>query len=59
MEISLKIKDKEIIVSKKIDDPDTEQIMFAIECLVKQAGLDKDIVEEYIVAWAEEIQKKI
>jgi hypothetical protein len=33
--------------------------MFAIESLVsKVPGLDTDAIEEYIIAWAEEIQNK-
>ena len=55
MELTLKIKDKEYSISRQLDDPDTENIMFALESLVNQVPLDKSVVEEYILAWAEEI----
>ena len=59
MEIILKIHEKEYSVSREIDNPDADNVMFAIESLVsKVPGLDNDAIEEYVIAWAEEIQNK-
>ena len=59
MEIILKIKDSTYVVAKDIDNPDTDNIMYGIECLVKEVpGISIDVMEEYIIAWAEEIQNK-
>ncbi len=55
MELTLKIKDKEYSISRELDNPDTDNIMFAVESLVNQVPLDRHMVEEYILAWAEEI----
>jgi hypothetical protein len=59
MEIILKIQSEEYSISREIDNPDADNVMFAIESLVsKVPGLDNDAIEEYIIAWAEEIQNK-
>jgi len=59
MEIILKIQGEEYSVSREIDNPDADNVMFAIESLVsKVPGLDNDAIEEYVIAWAEEIQNK-
>lgn len=59
MELTLKIKDKEYSISRELDNPDADNIMFAIESLVsKVPGLDNNAIEEYVIAWAEEIQNK-
>lgn len=59
MDIILRMNNEEYSVSKNIDNPHTENVMYAIECLIKKAPLDKEVVEEYIRAWAEEIDKKV
>ena len=57
MKLTLKIKDKEYSISRDLDNPDADNIMFAIESLVNQIPeLDTNAVEEYILGWAEEIQ---
>lgn len=58
MEIILKIGQEEYSISREIDNPDTDNVMYAIESLVKMAPLDKHLVDEYILAWAEEIQNR-
>lgn len=51
--------DKQHYISRGIDNPDTDNVMYAIESLVKCIPeLDQSKVEEYILAWAEEIQNK-
>jgi hypothetical protein len=57
VKLTLKIKDKEYSISRDLDNPDADNIMFAIESLVNQIPeLDTNAVEEYILGWAEEIQ---
>lgn len=59
MELILKIQGEEYSVSREIDNPDTDNVMFAIESLVsKVPGIDTDAIEEYVIGWAEEIQNK-
>ena len=59
MEIILKIGQEEYSISRDIDNPDTDNVMYAIESLVNMVpGLDTTVVEEYILGWAEEIQNK-
>ena len=58
MEIILKIGQEEYSISREIDTPDTDNIMYAIESLVNMLPLDRNLVDEYILAWAEEIQNK-
>ena len=59
MELILKIDDKEYSVSREVDNPDADNVMFAIESLVsKGPGIDTDAIEEYVIGWAEEIQNK-
>lgn len=59
MELILKIDDKEYSVSREVDNPDADNVMFAIESLVnKVPGIDTDAIEEYVIGWAEEIQNK-
>jgi len=59
MEIILKIQSEEYSISRELDNPDADKVMFAKESLVsKVPGLDTDAIEEYIIAWAEEIQNK-
>ena len=59
MKLILKIKDKEYSISRELDNPDADNIMFAIESLVNQIPeIDTNTVEEYILGWAEEIQNK-
>lgn len=59
MEIILKIDDKEYSVSREIVNPDTDNVMFAIESLVNMLPLEKELVEQYILGWAEEIKSKL
>jgi len=59
MEIILRINQEEYSVSRDIDNPDTDNVMFAIECLVNMLPLEKEIVEQYILGWAEEIKSKL
>jgi hypothetical protein len=49
---------KEYEASIPIADPDTDQVMYMLEKLVKLMELPEDEVEEYVIAWAEEIQNK-
>ena len=59
MELILKIHDKEYSISREVDNPDADNVMFAIESLVSEVpGLDNDAIEEYVIGWAEEIQNK-
>ena len=59
MEIILKIKDKTYLVSKNISEPDTDNVMYGIESLITSVPeLDKKVIEEYVLAWAEEIKNK-
>jgi hypothetical protein len=59
MELILKIHDKEYSISREVDNPDVDNVMFAIESLVNNVpGLDNDAIEEYVIGWAEEIQNK-
>ena len=58
MELILKIKQEEYKVSRELDNPDTDNVMYAIESLVNMLPLEKELVEQYILAWAEEIQSK-
>jgi hypothetical protein len=60
MEIILRINQEEYSTSRDdIDNPDTDNVMFAIESLVsKVPGIDTDAIEEYVIGWAEEIQNK-
>ena len=38
-------------------DPDTDQVMFILEKMTKIMELPKDEVDEYVLAWAEEIKQ--
>lgn len=59
MEIILRIGQDELAISMEIDNPDTENIMYAMESLLDRVpGLEVDTVEEYILAWADEIKNK-
>jgi hypothetical protein len=58
MDIRIKINQEEYKVSRDIDNPDADNVMFAIESLVKTLPIDQSLVKEYVVAWAEEIQNK-
>ena len=40
-------------------DPDTEQVMYLLERLINMLELPKNEVDEYILAWVEEIQNKV
>lgn len=59
MEIILRINGVEYSVISNTDTPDTDNVMYAIESLIKKVPLDRYLVNEYIVAWAEEIQNKV
>lgn len=39
-------------------NPDTDQVMYMLEKLTRIMELPEDEVEEYVIAWAEEIQGK-
>ena len=45
-------------VSVPVDNPDTEQLMCAIEMAVRQADFPEVEMEEYILDWAAEIKIK-
>lgn len=49
---------KEYELSIPAPDPDTEQVMYLLERLIDVMELPKNEVDEYILAWAEEIQNK-
>lgn len=58
MEIILRINQEEYSVSRDIDDPDTDNVMFAIECLIKQVPLDKEVLKQYLIEWVEEMKNQ-
>lgn len=58
MEIILRINQEEYSVSRDIDNPDTDNVMFAIESLIKQVPLDKEILKQYLVEWVEEMKNQ-
>lgn len=48
---------KEYEASIPEPDPDTAQVMYMLEKMTKIMELPKDEVDEYILAWAEEIKQ--
>lgn len=58
MEVILRTKEQECIIYREIETPDTDNVMYAIELLINKAELDRSTVEDYILAWAEEIKIK-
>jgi hypothetical protein len=48
---------KEYELSIPAPDPDTEQVMYLLEKLIDVMELPKNEVDEYILAWAEEIKQ--
>jgi hypothetical protein len=50
---------KEYELSIPVPDPDTEQVMYLLERLINILELPKNEVDEYVLAWAEEIQNKV
>jgi hypothetical protein len=49
---------KEFEASIPAPDPDTDQVMYMFEKMTKIMELPEQEVEEYILAWAEEIKIK-
>ncbi len=58
MEIILRINQEEYSVSRDIDNPDTDNVMFAIESLIKQVPLDKEVLKQYLIEWVEEMKNQ-
>ncbi len=58
MEIILKLGQEEYAISRELASTDTDNVMYAIESLINSVPLDKHVVEEYVLAWAEEIKNK-
>jgi len=48
---------KEYEASIPAPDPDTEQVMYLLERIIKMMELPEKEVNEYILAWAEEIKQ--
>jgi len=48
---------KEYEASIPAPDPDTAQVMYMLEKMTKIMELPKDEVDDYILAWAEEIKQ--
>jgi hypothetical protein len=48
---------KEYELSIPAPDPDTEQVMYMLEKMTKVLKLPEDEVNNYILAWAEEIKQ--
>lgn len=55
MEIIIKFAESSFTVSVPIENPDVEQVMFALEKMTEKLPFSKEDIEEYILAWAEEI----
>jgi len=49
---------KEYEASIPEPNPDTDQVMYILEKMTRIMELPEDEVEEYVIAWAEEIQGK-
>jgi len=49
---------KEFEASIPAPDPDTEQVMYLLEKIINIMDLPQNEVNEYILAWAEEIKIK-
>lgn len=47
---------KEYQASIPAPDPDTEQVMYLIEKIIGMMELPKEEIDEYILAWAKEIE---
>jgi hypothetical protein len=48
---------KEYEASIPAPDPDTDQVMYLVEKIVTMMDLPKEEVDNYIIAWAEEIKQ--
>jgi hypothetical protein len=48
---------KEYEASIPAPDPDTAQVMYMLEKMTRIMELPKDEVDEYVMAWAEEIKQ--
>jgi hypothetical protein len=48
---------KEYEASIPAPDPDTEQVMYLLERMINMMELPETEVNEYILAWAEEIKQ--
>lgn len=48
---------KEYEASIPAPDPDTDQVMYMLEKMTKIMELPEDEVNEYVIAWAEEIKQ--
>ena len=48
---------KEYEASIPAPDPDTEQVMYLLERMIKMMELPEKEVNEYILSWAEEIKQ--
>jgi hypothetical protein len=49
---------KEYETSVPLPDPDTEQVMYLLEKMIRIMELPEQEVEEYILGWSEEIKIK-
>jgi len=48
---------KEYEASIPAPDPDTDQVMYMLEKMTRIMELPKDEVDNYVIAWAEEIKQ--
>jgi hypothetical protein len=56
MKIIITIEDEKYEHKVSVDFPDAEQFMHAIEQVINKVGYPEKDIEDYIVAWADEIK---
>ena len=56
MKIVVTIEDEKYEHKVPVDFPDAEQFMHAIEQVINKMGYPEKDIEDYIVAWADEIK---
>jgi hypothetical protein len=56
MKIVVTIEDEKYEYKVPVDFPDAEQFMHAIEQVINKVGYPEKDIEDYIVAWADEIK---
>ena len=56
MKIVITIEDEKYEHSTPVNFPDAEQFMHAIEQVINKVGYPEKDIEDYIVAWADEIK---
>ena len=56
MKIVITIEEDKYEYSASVDFPDAKQFMHAIEQVINKVGYPEKDIEDYIVAWANEIK---